>query len=111
MEPKVLIIISSSDREKVWTGLLYARAAIAGEWMGSAKIIIWGPSSGVIAKDIELQDWVREIINMGEKVYVCKACSDKYGVSGKLKKLGCEVEYVGSISSKFIKEGYTVFNW
>ena len=111
MEAKVLIIISSGDREKVWTGLLYARAALAGEWMGSAKIIIWGPSSEVIAKDIELQDWVREIINMGEKVYVCKACSDKYGVSGKLKKLGCEVEYVGPISSKFIKEGYTVFNW
>ena len=91
--------------------MLYARAAIAGEWMGSAKIIIWGPSSEVIAKDTELQDWVKEIIGMGEKVYVCKACSDKYAVSDKLKELGCKVEYVGPISSKFIKKGYTVFNW
>ena len=111
MEPRVLIVISSSDREKVWTGLLYARASIASDWMGYTKVILWGPSSEVVAKDAELQDAVREIIYMGEKVYVCKACSDKYSVSDKLIELGCDVEYVGPISSKFIKEGYVVFNW
>ncbi len=33
MEPKVLIVISSADREKIWTGLLYAQAAITSDWM------------------------------------------------------------------------------
>lgn len=111
MGPKVLIIISSSDREVIWTALLYARSAIAGDWVGSTKVIIWGPSSKVIAQDIELQDDVRQIIELGEKVYVCKACSDKYMASEKLEELGCDVIYVGAISSEFIKDGYTIFNW
>ena len=111
MEPKVLIIISSTDREVIWTALLYARSAIAGDWMGSTKVIIWGPSSKIIAEDIELQDDVRQIIYLGERVYVCKACSDKYRASDKLEGLGCDVVYVGEISSEFISEGYPIFNW
>jgi hypothetical protein len=111
MEPKVLIVISSGDREKVWTGLLYAQAAITSDWMASVKVMLWGPSEEVVARDAELQRSVENIISMGEKVYACKACSDKYAVSEKLSELGCNVEYVGSISSKFIREGYAVFNW
>jgi hypothetical protein len=111
MELKVLIVISSADREKIWTGLLYAQAAITSDWMNSAKVFLWGPSEEVVARNVEFQESVKEIINLGEKVYACKACSDKYSVSDKLSELGCDVEYVGSISSKFIKEGYVVFNW
>ena len=111
MSPKVMAIISSSDREVIWTALLYARYAIISDWMGSIKVIIWGPSSRTIAGDDELQDNVREIIEKGEKVYVCKSCSDKYMVSDKLAELGCDIDYVGSISSKFIEDGYTIFNW
>jgi hypothetical protein len=111
MNPKVLIVISSTDREKIWTGLLYAQAAIASDWMKSVKVILWGPSSKVVAKDTELQGSIKEIIHIGEKIYVCKACSDKYAVSDKLEELGCNIEYVGPISSRFIKEGYVVFNW
>ncbi len=62
MEPKVLIIISSADREKIWTGLLYAQAAITSDWMGFVKIFLWGPSEEVIAKDIELQEDIKNII-------------------------------------------------
>jgi hypothetical protein len=111
MASKVLIVVSSADKEKIWTGLLYARSALTSDWMESAQLFLWGPSEEVIAKDAELQEDVKEIINLGEKVYACKACSDKYSVSDKLSELGCDVEYVGSISSKFIKEGYVVFNW
>ena len=59
MPAKVLIVISSSDREVVWTALLYARAAIASAWMGAAKVILWGLSSRVVAGDAELRDNVR----------------------------------------------------
>ncbi len=54
---------------------------------------------------------VEEIINLGETIYVCKACADRYGISGELEKMGCRVEYVGPVSTKFIRQGYTVFNW
>jgi hypothetical protein len=111
MPAKVLIVISSSDREVVWTALLYARAAIASDWMGAAKVILWGPSSRVVADDAELRGNVREVIALGERVYVCKACSDRYGATEALAELGCTVEYVGPVSSGFIEQGYAVFNW
>jgi len=54
---------------------------------------------------------VEEIIRLGETVYVCKACSDKYGASEELEKMGCRIEYVGPVSTEFIRQGYTVFSW
>ncbi len=54
---------------------------------------------------------VEEIINLDETIYVYKACSDKYGASEELEKIGCRVEYVGPVSTEFIRQGYTVFNW
>ncbi|RLB62929.1 MAG: hypothetical protein DRI90_07970 [Deltaproteobacteria bacterium] len=111
MAAKVMIVISSSDREVVWTALLYARASIASDWMGATRVFVWGPSSKTIAGDPELEENVREIRALGEQVYVCKACSDRYLVSDRLAALGCSVEYVGPVSSRFIEEGYSVFNW
>lgn len=111
MPAKVMIVISSSDREVVWTALLYARASIASDWMGATKVFLWGPSSRVVAEDAELRGNVQEVIALGERVYVCKACSDRYGATEALAGLGCTVEYVGPSSSSFIEQGYSVFNW
>ena len=112
-DPKagVMIVIASGEREKAWTGLLYAHWVVSSGCMDEARIFIWGPSSEIVARDAELKAMVEEIIRLGETVYVCKACSDKYGVSGELEKMGCRVEYVGPVSTEFIRQGYTVFSW
>ena len=54
---------------------------------------------------IELGDEVKDIALIGES-FACKAISDREGVSGELEKLDVKVEYVGSIISNLIKEGY-----
>ena len=110
-EARVMIVIASGEREKAWTGLLYAHWAVRSGYMDAARVFLWGPAAELVIKDMELKAMVEEIINMGETIYVCKACSDKYGVSEELEKMGCRVEYVGPVSTKFIRQGYTVFNW
>jgi hypothetical protein len=110
-EARVMIVIASGEREKAWTGLLYARWAVGSGYMDAARVFLWGPAAELVIKDGELKAMVNEIIDLGETIYVCKACSDKYGVSGELEKMGCRVEYVGPVSTEFIRQGYTVFNW
>ena len=110
-EARVMIVISSGEREKAWTGLLYANWAAGSGYMDAAKIFLWGPAAELVTRDRELQAMVKEIINLGKTIYVCKACSDKYGISKELENMGCRVEYVGPVSTEFIRQGYTVFNW
>ncbi|MEA1927547.1 MAG: DsrE family protein [Candidatus Auribacterota bacterium] len=110
-EARVMIVIASGEKEKAWTGLLYARWAVGSGYLDSTRIFLWGPAAELVIRDMELKAMAEEIINLGEIIYVCKACSDKYGVSGELEKIGCRVEYVGPVSTEFIRQGYTVFNW
>ena len=110
-EARVMIVIASGEREKAWTGLLYARWAVESGYMDTARVFLWGPAAELVTRDLELQAMVEEIINLGQMIYVCKACSDKYGVSEKLEKIGCRVDYVGPVSTEFIRQGYTIFNW
>ena len=45
------------------------------------------------------------------RILACKACSDRYGISDKMFKLGFEVVHVGDITSLYIKSGYRIWNW
>jgi len=110
-EARVMIVIASGEREKAWTGLLYAQWAVGSGYLNSVRVFLWGPAEELVTRDMELKTMVEEIINLGETIYVCKACADRYGISGELEKMGCRVEYVGPVSTKFIRQGYTVFNW
>ena len=41
-------------------------------------------------------------------VKACKGCSDQYGISEDIEKLGIEVLYIGKELSDYIKEGRNV---
>ncbi len=44
MHDKVLVVISTGDRDKAITGLMYATNALKYEWMSQVKVVIYGPS-------------------------------------------------------------------
>jgi len=46
------------------------------------------------------------LINTGVEVIACKACSDNFGASEKLEKLGVEVKSVGTLVTEMLKEGW-----
>jgi hypothetical protein len=110
MSTKLLIVIATGDKEKALTGLMYAKNAIKREWLDSVKVVYFGPSEQLMYDDAELANAAIEVANMGEG-FACKAISDREGISDKIKSMGIKVEYVGSIISNYIKQGYFPMVW
>ena len=113
----VVFILQSGDPELIYFGLLLADRAIKNQWMDNVKIVLWGPAEKTIAglsPDSEQMKLIKSIQSTPGKhnrIWACKACSDRYGVSDKMEKLGFEVFHVGNATSYLIKLGYRIWNW
>lgn len=105
MASKILIIISTAEKEKAFTGIMYAANAQRNKWLDEVKVVFFGPFEDLITEDEEVADFASQLLEF-EKPVACKRLSDNAGTSDKLKDLGYDVEYVGTIISDFIKKGY-----
>ncbi|UCB60592.1 MAG: hypothetical protein JSW72_00565 [Candidatus Bathyarchaeota archaeon] len=110
MSSKLLVIIGTGDKEKAVAGLMYSRNVLKNEWLDDVKVVFFGPSEKLAAFDPEIKWFIKEIATRGA-IFACKAVSDKLGVSESLGKIGVKVEYVGTIVSNAIKEGYLPMVW
>lgn len=113
----VVVVIQSGDAEMIYFGLLYASRAIKNKWMDNVKVVLWGPAektmSGLPA-DSEQIKLLKEIQSFGGKdgkVWVCRACADRYGIAKKMEELGCEVFHTGEATSYLLKLGYRLWTW
>jgi len=77
-------------------------------WWKEVCLIVWGPSSRLLSKDAELQEYIVKIKEAGVELEACKACSDNYGVSNVLEELGIDVKYMGEPFTGYLKESYKV---
>lgn len=106
-----MVIIATGSEEKGIAGLMYARNAIKNRWLDDVKVVFFGPSEQLVAAcDDGLAFFVKEIIAL-TSCFACKAISDEKGVSEKLAKVGIEIEYVGTVISDLIREGYIPMVW
>ena len=110
MSSKLLVIIATSDREKALTGLMYAGNALRRGWMEDVKVVLFGPSERLSIEDEEVASRAREIAKVGGS-FACKAISDREGISEGLEELGLKIEYVGTIISDLVKDGYVPMVW
>lgn len=110
MGSKLLVIIATGEKEKALAGLMYARNAMKRGWMEDVKVVFFGPSERLIVQDEQVADEVKDLALIGES-FACKAISDRENLSAEVEKLGVKVEYVGSIISNLIKEGYLPMVW
>jgi hypothetical protein len=90
---------------------MYVYNAKKYEWWNKITFIIWGPSSKLLANNVELQNILQKMKTEGIQLKACKACSDQYGVTEKLKQLGVEVKYMGKPLTEYIKEGYKIITF
>ncbi len=105
MDTKVLIILSTAEKEKAMTGILYATNALKNEWLSEVKICFFGPFETLLAEDEEVQGYVAELAEQQPPV-ACKFVSDNNGVTEKLSLLGIDTQYVGKLVSDYLNEGY-----
>ncbi len=105
MSAKLLVIIATGENEKALTGLMYANRTFEEGWMDEVKVIFFGPSERLLVEDEQIAQMAKKI-GAVEKAIACKFISDRDGISEKIEELGLKVDYVGTIISDLIKDGY-----
>ena len=105
MSSKIVVIIATGEKEKAFTGIMYATNAQKNKWLDEVKVVFFGPFENLVCEDKEVADFASQLLDF-ETPIACKSLSDNAGISDKLKDLGYDVEYVGKIISDLIKKGY-----
>lgn len=90
---------------------MYTGAAKRHKWFGQVNLIVWGPSSRLLATDKGIQEAVKKMQSEGVIVEACQACADSYGISDKIRSLGITVKYMGSPLTKMLKSDYEVLTF
>jgi hypothetical protein len=91
--------------------LMYTHAAKNAKWFDDVTLIVWGPSSRLLAGDKELQAKIKSMIASGVVVQACVVCADMYGVADDLRALGIEVKGMGSPLSNLLKSDWKVLTF
>ena len=105
-QEKLYVLWTSGDKEVALKMVfMYTLNSKLKEWWKDVCLIVWGPSARLLASDDELQENLANIRDTGVELLACKACSDMYGVSDKLKELGIEVIYMGQPLTRILKSG------
>jgi hypothetical protein len=107
-KPDTLVVLWSSGDREVATKMvfMYTLNAKRRGWWKEVTLIVWGPSAKLLTEDRELQERIEEMRQAGVEFFSCKACSDSYGVSESLEKLGIKVTYMGESFTQMLKDEY-----
>ncbi|MGO8760726.1 MAG: DsrE family protein [Desulfobaccales bacterium] len=76
-------------------------------YWGRVRLVIWGPSTKLLATDQAMQTGLAQLKAAGVELMACQACADRYGVTEKLRTLGVEVIYMGKPLTEMLKSGWT----
>ncbi len=106
---KLVVVWTSGDKEVAMKMVfMYTYNARKYEWWKDITLLVWGPSAKLLSEDKELQDYVKEMSEIGINLLACKGCADQYGVSEKLEEIGVTVKYTGVDLTNFIKERHVI---
>ena len=106
-KPDELIVLwTSGDREvALKMAFMYTLNSKRFDWgWKNVTLVVWGPSSKLLAADVELQEHVARMKEAGVKLLACKKCSDMYEVSENLTALGIEVKYMGKPLTDYLRD-------
>ena len=105
-KPDTLVVLWSSADREVATKMvfMYTLNAKRRGWWKDVSLIVWGPSAKLLTEDSELQDRMEEMKEVGVDLLACKACSDSYGVSESLERLGVAVQYMGEPLTEILRD-------
>lgn len=109
---KLVVLWTSGDKEVALNMVfMYTLNAKKKEWWKEVCLILWGPSSKLFSEDLELQEYVAQMKEVGVKIEACKTCADIYGVSSKLEELGVDVKLMGAPLTEYLKNEYKVLTF
>jgi hypothetical protein len=101
---RLAVVWTSGDREVAHRMcLMYTHAAKTAKWFDEVLLIVWGPSSPMLAADKDVEAKVKTMMKDGVDVQACVACADSYGVSDDLRAMGIEVKPMGKPLSDLLQ--------
>jgi len=103
-QPETLVVLwTSGDRDIAFKMVfMYTLNSKLRGWWKDVTIIVWGPSAELLSYDSELQEHVVRMKKEGINFEACVSCSDQYGVSEELRKLGIDVKGMGSVFTDYL---------
>ena len=102
---ELVVLWTSGDREVALKMVfMYTFNSKTKGWWEDVCLIVWGPSSKLLTEDKELQEYVARMLEAGIEVVACKACTDSYGISDQVEKLGIEVKFMGQPLTHILKQ-------
>ncbi len=102
---KLFVLWTSGDRDVAEKMVfMYTYNAKKDGWWDEIRFCVWGPSSKLLSVDVELQDYIGRMKDVGIELFACKACADMYGISCKLEELGLDLN-MGCTSAEMLKTG------
>jgi hypothetical protein len=113
-EPTRLAVVWTSGDPDVAhkMAFMYVHASQKRGWFDENLVIVWGPSSRLLAGDKELQAKIAAMMEGGVKFQACVACADMYGVAPKLRELGIEVKPMGEPLTRLLQDdGWEVMTY
>ena len=109
---KLGVVWTSGDSEVAHkVCFMYTHNAKKAKWFDDVRLVIWGPSSRILAGDKKLQATVKQMMQDGVVVQACVVCADMYGVAEKLREMGIEVKPMGKPLSDMLKSDYKVITF
>ena len=111
-ESKLAVLWSSGDADVAHkVCFMYTHAAKKAKWFDNVLLIVWGPSSRLLAGDKELQAKVKAMMDSGVVVQACVACANLYGVSDTLREMGIEVRPMGKPLSEMLQTDWKILTF
>jgi hypothetical protein len=86
---KVAVVWTSGDSEVAHkVCFMYTHNAKRAKWFDEVVLVIWGPSSRILAGDKKLQTAVKQMMKDGVVVQACVVCADMRGLCGYVRGCG-----------------------
>ncbi len=85
---------------------MYVHAAKGAKWFDEVIFIVWGPSAKLLSENVNLQERLKKMQEIGIRTEACVACARMYGVDDDLRELGIDVKGMGGPLSDYLKKGY-----
>lgn len=109
---KLVIVWTSGDRDVALNMVfMYTLNSRLNDWWDDITFIIWGPSSNLLSKDYELQEYLQRIKEQGVILEACITCANIYGVAQDLLDMGIDVKAMGPVLTQYIKEDRNVITF
>ena len=102
---KTIVILSTAEKAKLMTGLMYALNAAKHGWLDEVRVTFFGPAEGLLAEDGEVADTALALPESTHPT-ACRAIADRDGTGAAIEESGIPLENVGPPISEYINGGW-----